>query len=239
MPAFRDPDENLVVQFRHLPMENATRTLKEGRPIFDDVEMCEIRVPGSRDTKYFPSTTFSHWETDPLTGAQRKITYAERFPRQYQQFKARAAQTVTGTPLEFALFLTDGRRAELRAQNVYTIEALATIEGNELKNLGPGGREMKNRAMKFIEDAKARAPDSEMMAQLEAMRARNAVLEEDNKLLQSRVAGNDAAFDDMSDMTDEQLRDYIVSATGRELHGNLPRKTLQRMAAEATPKRVA
>src|SRR5215471_8824523 len=134
MPQLRDPDENLVVQFRFMAMPNDEKTLAEGRPIFDDVEVCEIRVPGSRDVKYFPATAMSAhgWITDPITGAQKQISYAERFQRQFMQFKAKAAQTVTGTPLDFAPFLTDGKRAELRAQNIYIIEALAAIEGQEL-----------------------------------------------------------------------------------------------------------
>ena len=31
-----------------------------------------------------------------------------------------------------------------RALNLYTVEQLAAIDGQELKNLGPGGRELKN-----------------------------------------------------------------------------------------------
>ncbi len=107
----------------------------------------------------FPATAFSHWEIDPQTGEQAKVTYAERFQRQYQQFKAHATQTKSGTPLAYAPFLTEARRAELRAQNIYTVEALAAIDGQELKNLGPGGRELKNAAMEYIEEAKARAPN--------------------------------------------------------------------------------
>ena len=37
---------------------------------------------------------------DPFTGAEHKITYAERFAHQYRQFKMHAAQTKTGTPLD-------------------------------------------------------------------------------------------------------------------------------------------
>ena len=67
----------------------------------------------------------SHWSDDPVTGEQTQVTYAERFQHQYRQFKTAAAQTKTGTPLDHAPFLTEGRRAELRAQNIYTVEALA------------------------------------------------------------------------------------------------------------------
>ncbi|HEX3412880.1 MAG TPA: hypothetical protein VHT00_14265 [Stellaceae bacterium] len=232
----RDPDDVLVVIFKYLPMQNQAKTLAEGRPIFDDVEVCEVRAPGSKDVKVFPATAFTRWETDPMTGDQRKVSYAERFSHQYRQFKAAAAQTKTGTPLEHAPFLTEGRRAELRAQNVYTVEQLAAIDGAELKNLGPGGREFKNKAIEFIEESKTTAPNLQLAAELEVLRARNAVLEEDVVSLRSAKARAEKEFEDMSD---EQLRDYVTANTGGKPHGTLPRKSLLRMAMEARPDKAA
>mgnify|MGYP003694582783 CR=1 FL=1 len=55
-----------------------------------------------------------------------------------------------------APFLTEARKSELKGQNIYTVEALAVIEGAELKNLGPGGRDMKNQAIEYIEQGKAK-----------------------------------------------------------------------------------
>jgi hypothetical protein len=45
----QDPDDLLVVLFKHLATENKAKSLAEGRPIFDDQEICEIRAPGSKD----------------------------------------------------------------------------------------------------------------------------------------------------------------------------------------------
>jgi hypothetical protein len=233
MPTYRDPDDTLVVLFKYLAMENPGKSLAEGRPIFDDVEVCEIRQPGSRDVKVFPSTAISHWVVDPHTGEQRQQSYAERFAHQYRQFKASAAQTITGTPLDLAPFLTDGRRAELRAQNVYTVEQLAAIDGNELKNLGPNGRDFKNHALAFIEEARTSAPNKQMAAELEALRARNAVLEDD---VTAMKAAHQRADQELEEMSDEQLRDYVTANTGKTPVGTLPRKQLKRMAMEATGK---
>src|SRR4030095_3061226 len=101
----------------------------------------------------------SHWITDIYGGDARQVTYAERFSRQYQQFKAQSAQTKTGTPLAEVPFLTEARRAELRAQNVYTVEQLVAVDGQELKNLGVGGRELKNKAIEYVEESKLAAPN--------------------------------------------------------------------------------
>jgi hypothetical protein len=238
MPAI-DPDEHLVVIFKHLAVKNAAKSLQEGRPIFDDTEICEIRAPGFKDVKVFPATAFARWVEDPMTGEQTKQSYAERFSHQYRQFKAKATQTKTGTPLDLAPFLTEGRRAELRAQNLYTVEQLATIDGAELKNLGTGGREMKNAAQAFIEEGRASAPNQQMLAELEALKARNAVLEEDMKLRKERRREEESVDDEFEAMSLEQLREYITTQTGQAPLGSLNRKNLMRMAANSRPDKVA
>jgi hypothetical protein len=236
MPAYRDPDDALVVLFKNIAQKNAVKSLAEGRDIFDDVEVCEIRAPGSKEVKVFPATGFSHWAGGEYGEEQYKVSYAERFPHQYQQFKRKATQTKSGTPLEYARFLSEARRAELRAQNVYTVEQLAEIDGAELKNLGPGGRDMKNQAVEFIAEASATAPNKQMMAELEALKARNAVLEED---LQFKRTQEDRAHAEFEEMTPEELRDFITTNTGQAPLGTLNKKTLVRMAINARPERAA
>lgn len=231
-------DDKLVVLFKHHPVKNDGRTLDEGRPIFDDMEVCEIRMPGSRAVSVFPATAVSHLSGDALYGTEEvKVTYAERFARQYRQFKEQQAMTISGTPLAHAPFLTEARRAELRALNVYTVEQLAAIDGNELKNLGTGGRELKNGALNYIETSKQAAPDLALKHELEALKARNEILEEDMKLLRERkeqqTSNPDQHYDDM---TDQQLREFINAHTGGTPKGDVPRKTLIRMAREAAPK---
>jgi hypothetical protein len=235
----QDPDAALVAMFRQHAKLNEAKTAKEGRPIFDDEEVCEIRFPGSRNVSVFPATAMSHWTTDPETGAQVKVTYAERFRRQYQQFKSHTAQTKSGTPLDHAPFLTEARRAELRAQNIYTVEALAAVDGQELKNLGYGGRELKNGAIEYIAESKTGAPNLQMQAELEALRAKTAVLEEDlqaAKLAAKKQATAEGEFDDM---TLDQLREYIKTNTGHAVIGTPNRKALVRMAMDCRPDKVA
>ena len=238
MPA-RDPDASLVAVFKNMAIQNPAKTAEAGRPIFDDREVVEIRAPGSRNFSVHPANVMSHWQDDPETGEQTPVTYAERFRHQYVQFKAHGVQTKTGTPLTHAPFLTEGRRAELRAQNIYTVEALADLDGEPLKNLGYGGRDMKNQAMEYIEEARRGAVDSKLAADLEAIKARNAILEEDIRFMKAQVktdAGKDDTFEGMSI---EQLRDYITANTGKGPVGQPSKSTLVRMAREATPDRVA
>ena len=232
----RDPDETIIALFKNHAVQNEMASAKAGRPIFDDLEVVEIRFPGSRSVSVFPATAVSHWATDFQTGYQRQVTYAERFSHQYRQFKQHAAQTKSGTPLDYAPFLTEGRKAELRAQNLYTIEQLAAIEGAELKNLGNGGREMKNQAIAFIEESKVHAPDTQMKAELEALRARNAILEEDAERAKAAAVAEVGEFEAMSL---DQLRQYIATHSGQAPLGSMNKKTLIRMAQECKPEKAA
>lgn len=228
-------DEDLVAIFKHLAVPNEAKSKTAGRLICDDVEICEIRTPGRVDVKHFPAAVFSHWKEDMFTGTQLPVTYAERFPRQYLQFKQQVAQTKSGTPLDRVQFLSEARKAELRALNVYTVEQLAHIDGQELKNLGPGGREWKNQAIDFINESKALVPNIEMLAELEALRARNQALEVDNETLKAKRE-DETPFDEMSNL---QIKEFIAKETNTRPLGNPSRKTLLQMANDIAAKQVA
>ena len=109
------PDASIVAVFKQMAFKNDAKSVKEGREIFEDWEVCELRYPGSSNVGVYPANAMSHWQADPMTGTQVQITYAERFRHQYDQFKAHAQQTKEGTPLDLVPFLTAARRAELRS----------------------------------------------------------------------------------------------------------------------------
>jgi len=230
------PDDALVVVFKTRAEKNPTKSDAAGRDIYDDVEICEIRIPGSKDIRHPFPTEVSHWEVDPQTGGQRKVTYAERFSYQYQQFKAKAVQTKSGTPLEIIKFLTEARKAELRAMNVYTVEQLAGMDGQELKNLGPYGREYKNAAQQYIEEAKANVPAIQMAAALEAKDAKLMAVESELEILKTRLStAKDEPDSQFGEMSNDQIKDYIAAQGGQRPLGNPNRKTLIRMAIDANP----
>lgn len=231
----RDPDEAIVAVFGYLTVTDDVKSQKEGRPVCEDIEICTLRYPGRKDWQSYPSTAQSHWAVDPETGQQRIVTYAERFARQYRQWKENQTQTKSGTPLTYAVFLTEARRAEMRALNIYTMEALAAVDGNDLKNLGPNGREFKNKAEEYIAESKKNAPNIQMLTELEALRARNDILEADMKMIKEKTStnGNDKADSVFDDMTTDQIRDLVAANTGHMPVGTLNRKTLIRMANEA------
>jgi hypothetical protein len=161
----------LVPVFKTLvtPDEQASKTA--GRPIFREMEVVEIRFPGNRQSvPVFPAHDHEPNATrESMAQGGEPITYAMHFSKQYQQFKSSQTQTVSGTPVEELPFVTASKRSELKALNIHTAEALASLDGTPLKQLGMGGRELKVQAQAYLDNAAGTADVTALAAQVAAL----------------------------------------------------------------------
>ena len=135
-----EADKHLLVKFFTEPRQNMTRTQEEGRPIFEEVECVDIRVPGQRDSTIV-----------------RKATYKDktRFPEHYRMFKARvegAEEKLDGTPLTEYPAVSRTMVEELAFFNVRTVENLANVSDNAASKF-MGGNGMKRAAQEWLEKA--------------------------------------------------------------------------------------
>lgn len=171
-----DATHNLIApSFEHhtIPNEAASRTA--GRPVFDNLEVIRIRFAGDRQkVAVFPAHDIDPNATrDALAAGTiatgEYVTYAQAYAPLYRKFKEGAAQDLAGTPLSEAPFLDNARRSELKALNIHTVEALAALDGNPLKQLGMGGRELKNQAQAYLDRARGSADVTAMAAQIAAL----------------------------------------------------------------------
>jgi hypothetical protein len=251
-------DAGITPIWKMMALPNPAKSKQEGRPIFDDCEMVEIRIAGSKDFTVQPAWAQSHWEVDEESGEQRIVTYAERFAKQYQQFKSKQHQTKSGTPLDYLPFLTEGKRSELRALSIYTAEALAEIDGQPLKNLGMGGRDLKNKATEWLASASHEAVLKRQQDQIEALQAQLRVIQEDREHKagpnepprppeptpdddeddpppddDNTVRAGPGVHPDFVGMKRAQLRGFITERTGERPVGNPKLATLLRMAEAA------
>lgn len=167
-----------LATFKTLSVPNDEKSKKEGRPVYDDHEICEIRFSANKQTVgVFPAHEQYEWGEDPVTGDRTRVTYAQKFNEQYKKFKAGAMQAASGTPVEELPFLTQGKRLELKALNIYTAEALAALDGNNLKMLGMGGRDLKNQAQLYLDSAAKSHDVMSVVAENEDLKRRIAALE--------------------------------------------------------------
>lgn len=230
---FKEP----VVIFKAEAIPNEAKSQAAGRPIFDDLEVCEIRFPG--DTKCWGVFPAQEAEPNATREAGYTVTYAEHYERQYQQFQSQQQQTVGGTPLSEAPFLTEAKRRELRGLNIHTIEALAGLDGPNLRTLGMGGREWKNQAQQYLARAAGTADVTGMAAMIEQLKERLAIAEAAAAGLPAprpSAPADDKAEKSIEDCTDKELRSFIKSETGKPAPANASRAELISIATELATK---
>lgn len=235
-------EHRTVVIFRNSVVKNEAKSKTAGRPIFDDIELCEIRSAGDRNTvKVFPAHAFHRWVSNPQTQEQEEQTYAQRWNEQYLRFKMNRDQVQDGTPLSELPFLTDAKRRELKALSIHTAESLASLDGQNLKSLGIGGRELKNQAQAYLDNASGSANVTAMAAEiaelrrmLEAQQQAPAGEELATTDAGSLAPAGDNVRDDFVAWGDADLKNFIKTQTGSAPRGNPSHDTLVAMAREVS-----
>lgn len=225
-----------VVRFFNHPVQNLQKTKEAGCPKFDDVEVCEIRFSGNREkVGHFPAHEVFRTDMDPSTGAVTEYTYAIKYSDQYKAFKMGDTQTISGTPTSELPFLTAAKRLELKALNIHTAEALAAVDGNNLKMLGMGGRELKVQAQKYLDNAAGSVDLVKMAAQIAALEARNKQLEaRASTAVTGETEGADEPLAGPEDpnqspfyaMGSDDIKNWIQEATQSRPKGNPSHATL-------------
>lgn len=219
------PTDALVVpRFYIHTTENKAKSKQAGRPIFDDMEVVEVRFAGNRQTvSVFPAHAVCGERQDE-DGDTHKMTYAERWPDQYKRFKAKSQQIAEGTPVDELPFLTQAKRSELKALSIYTAEALAALDGTELKNLGQGGRDLKNQAQAYLDNAAGSADVTKMAAQIAELTQLVAELRSDKP--------QGSTVSEFESWTDQQIKDWIEEKISERPKGNPSHATLVKRADE-------
>ena len=167
----QEVDEQLLVRFFHKERENKAATIKEGRPIFKEVEYVEIRIPGSRSVQ----------ACRPATEGDK-----QRFHRHYEAFKKRVELPEEGTLLAEWPQISRSQVEELKFFGVKTVENMANMSDTNATQF-QGGYALRTRAKEWLE----KADSSALIAQKEAMEARIAELEADIKLLRENALETD------------------------------------------------
>jgi hypothetical protein len=202
----------VVATFEILPLINPAKTKTAGRPIYDELEVCRIRFAGNRSTVgVFPANeVFKHAPDE--TGFMQPVTYAMEFQDAYLKFKQGAAQTVGGTPLSELPFLTVGKRLELKALNIHTAETLAALDGNALKSLGMGGRELKDHAVAYLETAAATHSTAQLNEALAIRDQEIADLKAKVAALSNSEPDAGSAASPFADFSTEDMVNWITTA---------------------------
>lgn len=142
---------------------NNYRTRVEGRQCYDNKDFVQIIMPG---------------DSRSVVDREVKEEDKRRWPGYWQRYQQGKEQTAEGTPIDNWPFLTPAQVQELKYLNFLTVEALAEAPDTAVERLGPGGRDLQNRAKQYTQ--RDSDTEKELRAEVERLQRRVAELEAPN-----------------------------------------------------------
>lgn len=158
-------------------IRNNFKSKAEGREVGEYHDFILIISPGQTKTEVRTKVTEEH---------------KKEFPEQWKAYQEGKEQISTGTPIEMLPGLERNRALSLKAMYIMTIEQMAQCSDIGLQKVGMGSRELKDRAIKYLEGTKGaeallakaystvaqlQAENMEMKRQYDEVLTRLAVLE--------------------------------------------------------------
>lgn len=160
----------VLVEFRTEPKEAKAASRKKGRPVYEDVDVIEIRNPHDQTVVIVRAATKAD-----------KVKYRKAWLA-YQNEKD--ADNVKGTPLKEWRSVTRAQAREAAYFKVVTVEQLAEADEQVLAELGPEWYELKKNAAVYL-------AESEAGAEKTALSDENAQLRKQLEEMQRLVAQKD------------------------------------------------
>ena len=157
-------DSMLTVAFYRQLWQNHTKSIEEGRPIFEERDFIKIAVPGN-NTLLIDTLAEEH--------------YIQRFPDHYKRYKEAMSNeaVVNGTPLAHWPLVTRTAAEKLRFLKFETVEQIAGADDYQLNaigmSVGMSPFEFKKLAQAYLESSKSTADVAKRNAELELLRADN------------------------------------------------------------------
>lgn len=202
----------LHVEFYSDAVLHPSETKEAGRPIYKDVEMVRIQIPG--DKKRIVVAPANEMSYDSDKGVQ--LNYKDRFPDHYKAFKETGEMFVSGSPLS-VLGLAPAKLAEFKGLNIHTVEQLAELNDRDIKNMGMGARAFVDQAKAYLDNTGSHAEVAKLQAQIAELQAQVGGAKPEAK----------AATSDMFEgFEDDDLRNMISDAGGEVPRKNASRASL-------------
>jgi hypothetical protein len=157
-------DSRLAIKFEKREVQNADRTLEEGRPIFEEQIFIKIVVPG-----------------DALSEIDRKVRDEDknRFPIQWANFMNRIGDeaSYSGTSLKEWPLITSSQAEELRGIKFHTVESIAMATDHSIQKLGMlagmSPHTFRDKAKAFLKMAKEGADVASREEEINKLREEN------------------------------------------------------------------
>lgn len=128
-------DDKLIVSFTVEPWLNQRESNEQKRPVFEDREYIEIRIPGN---------------SSGIVKRPVQNMDIARFRKKYDAWKETGENQQEGTPLAAWPKITVSQAKELEYYGIRTIENLANLNDSDLQNFR-GARALKDMAKTYLD----------------------------------------------------------------------------------------
>jgi hypothetical protein len=176
----RNPDNSLSVLFYRKPQKNNFESAEQGRPIFFDMDMVKIYLPG--DDKNIIDTAV-------------RDDHKERFPKQWAHYQNKLAgdQRLAGkTPIDQWPIVTPSMAEELRAIKFISVEDIANASDAQIQAIqmiaGMSPHAFRDRARNYLRVASGEAAETRTVAALAAANEETATLRAQMLVMQEQLA---------------------------------------------------
>lgn len=176
-------DSGLFVTFYDHTVEMTAESEKQGHPVFKDVPFIRIIFPGNTTTRVERPVK--------MTSDQSSPSDPERFPRAWQAYKSQSIEVEQGLPVTEWPAITKAMAQTLKALDIHTVEAMATVSDHALTFLG--ARELREKARSYLANAKDGAENTRLQAENQQLRTDVEMLKEQMSQLMSDKANADQA----------------------------------------------
>ena len=154
-------DSGLHVVFYNESVEQSFESEQQGHPVYKDVPYVHILFPGDRTKEVKRPVKAKSDESTPSDG--------ERWPRQWEAFKAQSEEVTSGIPITEWPPITKSQALALKSVHIHTLEQLAAVADTSLTWMG--AREMQAKARVWLANAVDGAEALRLKSENDGLRA--------------------------------------------------------------------
>jgi len=194
------------IRFITQAVEDRNASIKEGHPVFFNVDHVVLTPQGSKDSV---TKVVDDWLTtsDAQVREERlPADWAEKFRSAYEHWKRGEEVPTEGTPLVMWPAISPAEVQACKSIHLLTVEDLAVSNDEAVRRLGMGGLELKKRAKRYLD---ASAGPGKMLAENQALRQELADTKARAAELESRFAQMEAKLGMTSPVKSEVHEDTI------------------------------
>ena len=167
-------DRPAYVRFERVAVEDKVATLRAGFYVGKDVDMAHITPPYSKDVfKIEASQWFVNMKQDVVNGRMPE-EWEHKYLDAYKRWQDGQELPPDGTPIRGWGVISPAQQETFIRMNVLTVEDLAGINDEGIRQIGMGAIDLRNKAKAWLSQLNDKGP---LTVEIASIKAENAILQ--------------------------------------------------------------